>query len=275
MTHLPNNPHLALPPNLNTVILDANISLKTLSQLTRRERGPLSRAQWSKLMPGSSSTELFDQLMNIACELPGTLEEAAELFVVQETDSCEEDKSKTVIVELWNVLKEIYDSQARLHANSPEPLYTAVPSKFTNPADERYETKLFPFALTFRSLEILSYFVVSWAMQLQILATLLQLKHEGVILEAMPPDFHNLHDSFGGIRGEAERLGRYLCQSVEYCHRTEMGTAGPQTMLYSKWVMRYFLTRFGTEREVEWCQRIGCMDGMDATCGIKMMAFQG
>lgn len=210
--------------------------------------------------------------MDIVCELPQTLD-----FTIKTlpTEHFEGSGIKAAAISLWGTMSAIYFWQARLRAASPTPLYTAVPSKLNNPSDDAYDTKLFPFGLEFQSSQTATHFVASWAFLLHIHTVLQCISEEWGEAGCVPSQFVNLHNSFGSFQEEADKLARLLCQSVEYCHRIEMGTFGPQTMLYPLWIIRQFFTRCGAERELQWCNSIGNMSGLGTRCGIKLMTFQG
>jgi len=214
----------------------------------------------------------LDQLMDIVCELPQRFDSVLQHCTEGQSEGFELNKAITAI---WSVMRSIYVWQARLYAASPTPLYRAVPSALDNPSDSNHGTKLFPFALEFCSMQIATQIVASWAFQLHIHAILQRLAEERSEAGTVPSQFVDLYNSFGNIQNEADKLARYLCQSVEYCHRIEMGTFGPQAMVYPQWIMRQYFARRGFEREMQWCNNIRNMSGIGTRCGIKLMAFQG
>jgi hypothetical protein len=243
-------------------------------------------------MPNYPNIDPLDKLMDIACELPLMLEAADLLMFTKESS---EHDQKAVIGTLISIVNEIYAYQVRLQQSSEIPLYTTAPSQLVNPVDDAHPTKLFPFAIAFRSLQVAGYFVVSWAILVQIYASLLPLyEHIWGNVSVSPTvtnllmwcrssaeasvhnlDIENSTLPLGSIKDEADKLARYLCQSIEYCHRMDMGTFGPQMMLYSQWVMRIYFRQVGSERELQWCLNVENMHGPATRCGIKMMVFQG
>ncbi|KAF2794871.1 hypothetical protein K505DRAFT_241199 [Melanomma pulvis-pyrius CBS 109.77] len=246
--------------------------ISVLSQLTGRQQGSMSAAQWADLMPDKSNFDPMDQLMDIVCELPRTLDSATKIFPTEQSGDLEVE---VAVTDLWSIMSDIHVWQVRLCAASPTPLYTAVTSKLDNPSDGAHDTKLFPFALEFQSSQTATHLVASWAFQLHIHTVLQRFLEERGENRTVPIQFIDLHNSFGNILREADKLARLLCQSIEYCHRIEMGTFGPQTMVYPQWIMRQFFARYGTEREVKWCNNIRNMSGIGTRCGIKLMVFQG
>lgn len=258
--------------NDKVATLFANILAKVLSQLTRKQQVSVTAAQWTELLPGYLNTNPIDKLMSLVCELPGVLANANKLFYTAYAGRAEETAAVTA---LWAGLADIRKWEAELHATSSTFLYVATPSKLVNPSDSSHKTKLFPYSLEFRSLQVASYFVSSWSMQLHILITLLRLSQEVGVAETVPIQFGDLLQDFDGVQNEGEKLYRSLCQSIEFSHRIEMGTFGPQIMLYAKFVMHCFIARYGSERDLEWFLNISNMSGPPTRCAIKLMTFQG
>jgi hypothetical protein len=242
-------------------------------------------------MPGRTNIDPLDQLMDFACDLPFIYETADMLLAVPDPSVCD----RVAVVEaLIRVMSNIYTWQAELRQSSGTSIYRMIPSKLVNPVDDGFAVKLFPFAIYFRSLQVASYFAVSWAILLQAHASLLRLSdHFGqgyqtqasitdLLLRCGSPgeetarrlgaDISMLPS--GSIKEEGDKLARYLCQSIEYCHMMEMGTFGPQTMCYSRWIMRSYYQQVGAERELQWCRNVENMHGTATRCGIKMMVFQ-
>jgi hypothetical protein len=230
-------------------------------------------------MPCNLNTDPLDELLDTVCELPHAIEEVHNALQVSETPS------ECAVKRLLEVLEQTYTWQFRLRQSAKTPLYTAKPAQLTNPADERDVGQLFPFALEFRSLRIGTYFVLSWGIQLQINATLLHVPEATLQrLRGIAPwpesslssSTDSLHmSSKPTVKDEADRIARLLCQTVEYCHRPEMGIFGPQTMLYTQWSMRSYFQQVGSERELAWCLNVSKMRGRPTRCSIKTMSFQG
>jgi hypothetical protein len=230
-------------------------------------------------MPDNANEDLTDNLFNIVCELPHAIEEAEIAARSLEPDG------KPVAKRLLQVLVNMYEWQSRMRQSAEPPLYSAKPSQLINPADEGHTEQLFPFALSFRSLLICTYFVLSWAISLQTHATLLLLPEAALQSNTgLAPLLRSIYDpGFDEattplkqiIKDEADRLARLLCQTVEYCHQPEMGILGPQTMLYTQWLMRSYFRQVGAERELAWCLNVPNMRGAPTRCSIKTMSFQG
>lgn len=206
-------------------------------------------------MSGIHNDDPFDQVIDLAADLPQLFELAA-----KGVDAIEGAPITDV---LHDMLRQFRSLQTNLRAKSPVPLYTAVPSRSTNPADDFNESKLYPIVLHFRSLQVAGYTILSWAFQLHIHILLIRLASEENGVEA----------NVSELKSEANGLAHYLCQSIEYCHRVEMRAIGPQAMSYAKWVMQRYFERFGTNQELDWFRNVANMRGTGMRFTIKLMTF--
>jgi hypothetical protein len=75
------------------------------------------------------------------------------------------------------------------------------------------------------------------------------------------------------IQREADRLARFLCQTLEYCFRYEMGTLGAQTTCHPQWALKNYFRQIGLQRELEWCKNITYMHGNSLRSGLTLMLF--
>ncbi|KAF2665744.1 hypothetical protein BT63DRAFT_428692 [Microthyrium microscopicum] len=177
-------------------------------------------------------------------------------------------------------------------------LFTNEAQVLHNPSDDSYQNQLFPFTLEFESLNSAILFVLSWAVMVQALDNIILLYNEVYpagnpsIKDVLNLDHQNTPattpestesvvaptlqlDSIEAIISEADKFARYLCQSIEFCHRVECGTLGPQCTYYAQFVIRRHyqqLSRY--ERELSWCLNIVNMRGPGSRCGINLMSFE-
>jgi len=230
-------------------------------------------------MPDHPNTDPLDILVDVVCELPHEVEKFESSIQICRSHDV------SAMEALLEVLATIFEWQSHLRQSSNAQLYSAKPAQLTNPADDSYEGPLFPFALNFRSIRIGTYFVLSWGLQLQICATLLNAPEEmlqhvrditpwavtssSAEIDGSPPTLRRV------LKAEADRIARLLCQTVEYCHRPEMGIFGPQTMLYTQWMMRSYFRQVEAGRELQWCLNIPNMRGAPTRCSIRTMSFEG
>lgn len=236
-------------------------------------------SQLREIMTLSHEHDSFHGLIDVASEVPVLLEQSDLLIA-----------SRNIIpLHLWEnvfdssllVLEKLHEYHESLKSETQRALYWAVPSRAHNPADDPYDHRLFPFALEFASLEIASQVVFWWAIVVHVLSSIIDL-HEQFFGDALleqksstipEPRFNSRFPSISSIREEADRLTRYLCQSIEYCYKTENGTIGPQMTTYAQWVLGSYFRKYHLERELAWCLSIKNMKGPGFLHGIELMGF--
>jgi hypothetical protein len=242
-----------------------------------------------------SRAESFEGLMDLISEVPLLLEESEILLTsAKSTFSLRES---TLLQSLLCVFQKLDTWQQRCRLSFAKPPYWAVPSKLHNPSDDAFTDKLFPFALEFESLNVAMPLVLNSGVMLQVLGTVLLLdakigsfNDQPMARDTVESRKRNPLDgqktvtlasgtigqkyaSVSSIKAEADRLARFLCQSIEYCHRIEMGTLGPQATCHPQWAMRRYFRQARLERELEWCKNIKNMSGPGSRCGIELMLF--
>jgi hypothetical protein len=209
--------------------------------------------------------------MHIIVDVPSMLQEAQELLSSVNNPLAASQYS-TVLVQKFQDL----DTWRQLHQRSAspdhDPLYWSVMSRMENPTDEGYTDKLFPFALMFSSIESAIPWIFCSTVMLHILETALLLgaleftTSSGIRISSPSPD--NI-----SMRADADRLARMLCQSIEFCYRTENGLFGLQATCSTQWTLRRYFRHRGLSRELEWCRSIKDMKGPASRCGIDLMQF--
>jgi hypothetical protein len=182
-----------------------------------------------------------------------------------------------------------------MRSSSDQPLYWARTSVLSSPNEAENAEKLFPMVLEFQSLDIAIALAFSWAVLLQIYCSLIRifelLQSNSIdaskLMESQqrgcnaPSPNHENHPppltpwpSLSFCRADAHSLSRLICQSLEYCHKFEMGMLGPQAITYPQWILRrYFRFHAGHEREFQWCRDFKNMRGPGHRCGVEMMMF--
>ena len=261
--------------------------MEALSNRRTRSMMIFNCRQLSQLMSSNSQHDSFHNLLDIVCEVPILLEATDKLTA-----------SPNLIPNQWNsnlfsasldVLEKLNNCHEKHRAITGRPLYWTVPSGVNNPADEPYNSKLFPFALQFDSLQTASHVVLWWAIILQVLCSMINL-HQHVLGDStLSPAFDqsNFEDLMGpelplnsryptmsSVKEEADKLARCICQSIEYCHKIENGTIGPHMTTYAQWVLKSYFRRFHQERELALCLNIKKMRGPGFRHGIELMGFQ-
>ena len=244
-------------------------------------------AQFRQLMALSHQHDSFHELIDAVSEVPVLLEQFDVLIT-----------SRDIIpIHLWTnifnsslaVLEKLYNHNKKFIAENELPLYWAAPSIAHNPADDAYENKLFPFAIQFKSLEIASQLLFWWAIVVQALCSMIDLYEQFYGSSAVPSSFETptVEDGTGpepllnsrfptisSVKEEAEKLARYICQSIEYCYKMENGTMGPQITAYAQWVVGSCFRKFQYKRELAWCLNIKDMRGPGFRHGLELMGFK-
>ena len=180
-----------------------------------------------------------------------------------------------------NMIAKLQDHQQRYRENLDRPPYWAMPSTAHFPADESYQGKLFPFALHFQTVETSVHMVLYWAILLQVHCNIMTLHRYFSNLapstKSQYPTQPLLPSSEGAtlasISEEAEKLARYLCQSIEYCYKSANGTVGPQLTCYAQWILKQYFRQQGCERELAWCVNIKGIRGAGFHSGLELMCF--
>lgn len=223
-----------------------------------------------------SGVESFESLMDLVSEVPLLLEESDD--VVRSGASYPQ-----LLRNLLEVFRKISDWQKSYRLSTARPLYWAVPSRLHNSSDDGFSNRLFPFAFQFESLNVAIQIIFSSAVMLQLLSAVLILKGGvgGSCEELLRQDTTEVDNSDAeknlwsvpSMKQNADRLARFLCQSIEYCFRHEMGTLGPQATCHPQWAMKDYFRHVGLERELAWCENIKNMDGPGMRPGIDLMIF--
>jgi hypothetical protein len=252
--------------------------------LTKRQSLGIEPSLWRKLLPVGDEIESFETLMDAVIEVPCLLEKSDKLIRSGSTDL-------EFLKDLFTAYKKMQAWQQWCKLSSGKPPYWAVPSRSTNPADDGFETQLFPFALEYRRLKIAMLFIFSSAVMLQILSAALSLYATNTNKQLETPPYSDFQDntssstnhvlqeedseiwSSSRIRVEADKVARFICQSTEFCFRQEMGTVGTQAMCHPLFAMRDYFRQTGQARELEWCQNIRNMRGAGIRTGVQIMVF--
>ena len=244
-------------------------------------------SQCRELLSISNEHDSFHELIDVACEVPVLLEESNVL--ISNWNIMPAQRRANLFKASLAVLEKLHDHLQRYSAEKVRPLYWAVPSSLYNPADDPYKSKLFPFALQFESLETSCQVVLWWAIVCQVLSSMIDLYQHffgnsilsSAIDQSKPEDLpgpelflNSRYPTMLSIKEEADKLARCICQSIEYCHKIENGTIGPQGTTYAQWVLKSYFRRFHYERELVWCLNIKNMRGPGFRNGIELMEFR-
>jgi hypothetical protein len=222
----------------------------------------------------------FGGLLDLAIDIPSVMAEAYNLSRIEYTFA----ESLPYINLLVKKFHDINDWRA-LHnestwAQSQTPVYWSVPARASNPTDSYYTEKLFPFALIFTSMESASAWIFASSMMLDILNTILSLHRSTDTHNTTLPSLdEDRNDSIifsvpETVQSDGDKIARLLCQSMEYCYRTENGTFGAQITCYAQATLLKYFSHCGLSRELDWCRAISGMTGPGAKFGIGLMQFK-
>lgn len=245
----------------------------------------------------------FDELIDLLGEVPVLLEKT-EALLKQSKIGAPLGWATPLIRSYASIAQRLYSWQEQLRGTSDTPLYWAALSSLSYPPEARDAENLFPLILRFRSPNVAMPLILSWAVLVQIYCSLSRIYElternssgdESGLLEVSENTANPLYDATNEngwscrestcllslewpskvfCITEGDKLVRFLCQSMEYCHEIDIGTLGPQAMTYPQWIMRrYFRFRPGYERELKWCYDFKTMIGAGFRCGIKIMDF--
>ena len=227
----------------------------------------------------------LSDLLVVAWQVPAVLEEADRFMASANTTP--EHLTSHIFKPSLDMIEELQASQQNHKDMLQSPVFWAMPSTADNPADEFYDTKLFPFALHFQSMESALNMVLYWAMLLQV--------HYNVICLGLhfPPPVNSSEEmnpfniesptesprnsgygSMTSVMEEANKLARYICMSIEYCYRIEHGTLGPQLTCYAQWILKLYFRKIDCVRGLAWCLNIKGMKGPGFYSGIELMGFE-
>lgn len=224
--------------------------------MTRGRALTLTPREWYTLL-GPTPTDSFAHLLKAAVEIPAILENAE--------SSAEKRSADWQTAQYTDVLIRKFYELEEWRAQKASP-YWVVPSTLKNPADEKYNDKLFPFALRFHSVAVAVEWIFCSTIMLRTLDAALAL---GCVGPSSPKNGLLVCDS--ALQKNAEKLARLLCQCFEYCFTLNNGTFGAQATCTAQWAVQTYFDRHGHAREIEWCKNISAM-GESVHCRIKMMA---
>jgi hypothetical protein len=271
--------------------------LQVVLALVKHTAPILSNEEWHQAMCTKSDTARFDELIDILSDVSALLAEMNTL--ISGSNNSILNWRATLLHSLLSLADRLDTWQCgfrSIHSKAP---FWAVHSNIHNPTDDAFKDKLFPFSIEFESLDTAILFVLCWGAMLEVLGAILRLYNFFFASLDRPPTLEALlgygsqesqiqvgilttqsmpsskFTSILDIKAETDRLARLLCQCMEFCHRIEMGTLGPQATCYVQWAIQsYFRWNAGYERELSWALNIKNMRGPGSRCGIELMTFQ-
>ena len=268
--------------------------MKILEAVGNRRALALPMSEWKQLeLPYDDQRDVLSVLMDIMAHVPTLVEEADTVLKGGRT-GIDSNLVSVLHKNLFDMANRIYDLIAEVGASSSGPPYWPILSSLCNPSDELFDHKLFPFALEFESMHCAVFFVMAWAFLLPIFSVIIQLHQytketskDDTTLEELPQlsrsnsriayeatPWNTDVTTFSNVRSKADKTARYICQSIAYLYRIEMGLFGPQATTYAQSVLRrYFQEHSGYSRELDWCLQIKRSEGPGLRTGLELMSF--
>jgi len=189
-------------------------------------------------------------------------------------------KAKELVRSLLDVAAQLDSWHEAAHNNANDRLFWAVPARLHNPSDDKYGGQLFPFAIEFASIDVAMPLVLRNSVLTQVLRMVLTLDAtcgylNSSVLSKEMEGLSERYNSKEAVTRTADKAARFVCQTMEYFHRIDMGTLGPQATCHGQWSIKNHFKWTGQERELDWCLNIKNMTGPGTRCeiGFKMMRF--
>ncbi|KAH8700975.1 hypothetical protein BGW36DRAFT_425775 [Talaromyces proteolyticus] len=273
-----------------------------LEALTNRQAQFLKIDTWGQIITDPRSSDALNEVYQMIIDVPFILEKAVALPSIDDSSILLKE-SIALMQSIFAILQAIRSWNDDFWNVSPTPRFWLVPSRVTNPADVDSSNKIFPFCFEFSSINVAVAIVMSWSVVTQLYSNIIQIydlvqarlgrsvELDDTLAHADPfsVDIPTMLGPPGGktegsttdkgrsiqeIQEEGTRMVRYVCQSLEYHHRIEMGTYGGHATTYACWSARqYFRLHSGHERERLWLQNIHKTKGPGTQWGLSMMTF--
>ncbi|KAI1734169.1 hypothetical protein F4680DRAFT_439399 [Xylaria scruposa] len=273
----------------------------TLEALTKRQSQIiLENDIWRQVVNESGLNGALDEVYIMITDVPNMLGKAVTLSSISDQHILSTE-SAVVVQSMLTMIKSVKLWHDEFWKASSTPRYWSVVSQATNPTDIGSISKVFSSCFEFESVSVAVPIVMCWAISTQLYSNVIQivdlvkarLGHHDVLgdilAQADEVTVDTRRDSctvsnlpfdtrearlIENIREEGTRMARYICQSLEYFHRTEMGTYGGHSTTYPCWSARqYFRLHPGHEREWLWLQNMHQMKGFGTHWGLSMMTF--
>ncbi|KAI8944140.1 hypothetical protein F4801DRAFT_572747 [Xylaria longipes] len=273
----------------------------TLEALTKRQgQIILENDIWRQIVNETGFNGALDEVYIMIADIPTMLGQAVTLSSIRDPDIFLKE-SAVVAQSMLAMVKSVEFWHDEFCKASPTPRYWSVPSSAANPADINVATKVFPSCFEFESLSAANPVAMCWAIAAQLYSNIIQIhdlvevrlgchialgdmlaQADTTAVDAAGSSFvvSNLpftadKDQFiEDITSQGTRMARYVCQSLEYFHRTEMGTYGGHSTTYPCWSARqYFRLHPGHEREWSWLKSMHKMESPGTRWGLSMMTF--
>ncbi|KAI0097352.1 hypothetical protein GGR51DRAFT_541144 [Nemania sp. FL0031] len=265
----------------------------TLEALTKRQGQMILETDiWRQVVKECGLNGPLDEVYHLVADAPTTLAQAATLSSIADENVFLKE-SAVVAQSMLSIVNYVLEWLDGFLKRSTTPRFWPTPSAAESVADMGPSNKVFPSCFEFESLTVATPVAMCWAVTAQLYSNVIQIHDlvkkrlashielEALLLQAditrrdaMIPSSERVVQSIDDIRHEGCKMARYVCQSLEYFHRAEMGTFGGQSTTYPCWSARqYFRLHHGDEREWAWIQNVHNMKGAGTRWGLTMMTF--
>ncbi|KAI1120340.1 hypothetical protein F5Y10DRAFT_258624 [Nemania abortiva] len=265
----------------------------TLEALTKRQgQMILENDIWRQVVRECGLNGPFDEVFHIIADVPTMLGQAVTLSSIDDRDVFMRE-SAVVVQSMLSMVTYILIWLDCFLRDSTTPRFWSIPSTAESIADVGPSNKVFPSCFEFESLTVATPTIMCWAVTAQLYSNVIQIhdlvtrrlthhikledllaKADIAIMDVAISLTGRMAQSIDDIKREGSRMARYVCQSLEYFHRVELGTFGGQSTTYSRWSARqYFRLHPGHEQEWVWIQNVHNMKGDGTRWGLTMMAF--
>ncbi|KAF5601789.1 hypothetical protein FPANT_1653 [Fusarium pseudoanthophilum] len=247
---------------------------EVIQALSQKKPLNLEPKLWREHIGPWAAPDSFGAFLDMTIDIPLVMAEAYALASSDEADGERLSRYIDLLTEKFYLLE---NWRALVHRNiaarNQTPLFWSVPSRSSNPADDGYPDKLFPFALMFSSVEGASPWILCCSIMLDIIETILLLRAKAASL-GVSPSLDGSAQKGSPTQADADHIARMMCQSIEYCYRSENGTFGPQITCNAQTTLLGYFAGRGMKRELEWCRAIKYMKGPGTSFGIDLMQFK-
>ncbi|KAI0126708.1 hypothetical protein BJ170DRAFT_596283 [Xylariales sp. AK1849] len=274
----------------------------TLEALTKRQAQILENDMWRQTATEFGVNGALDEVLQMIADIPAIFERADKLPSISDRSALL-NESAAVVRSILAMVNSLESWHGEFWKASPTARAWLVPSCAANPADGDPFDKTFPLCFEFESLSVATPILMCWAVNAHLYSNVIQIYDliqarlgrrvglEYLLAQAdstMVEAASQLEESRGNtpmstahkgcsiqeIHNEGSRMARYVCQSLEYFHRIDMGTYGGHATTYQSWSARqYFRLHPGREREWLWLLNIHKMDGPGTRWGLAMKTF--
>lgn len=261
--------------------------------MTERKAQILENDIWRQIVTESGFNGALDEVFQMVADIPTILEHAVALSSISDQSTLLKE-SAAVAQSMLAMVGSVEFWRDEFWKASPSPRAWLVPSCAANPADLDPSNKTYPLCFEFESLSVAVSIVFCWSIATQLYSNVIQIHDlvqarlgRHIALEYLLTQTDNTTESqntllftvdkgrsIQDIQSEGAKMARYVCQSLEYFHRIEMGTYGGHATTYPTWSARqYFRLHPGHERERSWLQNIHKMEGPGTRWGLSLMIF--